>query len=318
MKENKLFSLYRSQKRNTIYMLSRLTYFVISSMKMSSFYRNCCTLLYFPSLLFAPSQFTTFALTTNIIFYNKDMAQRREYVDASGLRQDGRRREEARSIKIECGVVDGIALADGCCMLTWGLTKVKASVYGPKPVPRQDARSHEGVMNCEITMASFSKENRRVPRRGAECGEIAADILCALETVVDLTKFPNSQIDIRVEVLQSDGNEREAAMNAVSLALADANIPLYDLVVAVKAGLVGDDVLVDLSNAELAAATQTLHVVALAHNVERIAFLSNTKCLTEESLERLYRACEGSCAQIAASVTNQLRKHVESTLVRKN
>ena len=51
------------------------------------------------------------------------------------------------------------------------------------------------------------------------------------EQAIQCHLYPNSQIDITVMVLQTDGGTLCAAINAVTLALMDAGIPMRDFVV---------------------------------------------------------------------------------------
>ena len=57
-------------------------------------------------------------------------------------------------------------------------------------------------------------------------------------------------LDVFIEVLQADGGTRCAALTAASVALADAGIPMRDMVVAVAAGKVADTVILDVNNEE--------------------------------------------------------------------
>lgn len=50
--------------------------------------------------------------------------------------------------------------------------------------------------------------------------------------------FPRSQIDIYIQVLQSDGGDKVAAINASTLALIDAGVPMSDFVCACAAGCI--------------------------------------------------------------------------------
>jgi len=52
--------------------------------------------------------------------------------------------------------------------------------------------------------------------------------------------FPRTQIDIYLQVLQADGGTRCAAINAATLALMDAGIPMKDFVVACSAGYINN------------------------------------------------------------------------------
>jgi len=67
-----------------------------------------------------------------------------------------------------------------------------------------------------------------------------------LSSVVDLYEFPNSVVDVFVELPQTDAGTRCAGLCAASIALADAGIPMKDLVTAVAVGRVDDKVVVDL------------------------------------------------------------------------
>jgi len=49
---------------------------------------------------------------------------------------------------------------------------------------------------------------------------------------------PRSQIDISVLVLEQDGGVLQTAINAVTLALVDAGIPMNDYICATSSGLV--------------------------------------------------------------------------------
>ena len=56
--------------------------------------------------------------------------------------------------------------------------------------------------------------------------------------------------DIYVYITQADAGTRTAAINAAALALADAGIPMKDLVASVAVGKVSNKVCVDLDKAE--------------------------------------------------------------------
>lgn len=60
---------------------------------------------------------------------------RQEFVSPEGLRVDGRRPDELRAIN---GQLNVFAKADGSAALSFGSTRVMASVYGPREVRRFD------------------------------------------------------------------------------------------------------------------------------------------------------------------------------------
>ena len=72
----------------------------------------------------------------------------------------------------------------------------------------------------------------------------------ALTPDVVVKDFPKSAIDVHIEVLQANASTRCAALNAASMALADAGIHMKDLISCVAAGKVEDKLLLDVSGKE--------------------------------------------------------------------
>jgi len=62
--------------------------------------------------------------------------------------------------------------------------------------------------------------------------------------------FPRTAVDIFIEVLQADAGTRVAGIAAASLALADAGIPMRDLVSACAAGKIDGEIVLDLNKDE--------------------------------------------------------------------
>ncbi len=171
-----------------------------------------------------------------------------KFIDENGIRSDGRRANEIRDVKIEVGV---LSRADGSCYLEFGKNKVMAAVYGPREVhPRHQQKSNRAIVRYKYNMASFSVEDRKRPgpdRRSIEVSKVSRE---ALENQIFTEYFPKSAIDIFVEVLQADAGTRTAALNAASVALADAGIPMRSLVSACAVGKVDDTLVLDLNKNE--------------------------------------------------------------------
>jgi exosome complex component RRP41 len=67
-------------------------------------------------------------------------------INEKGLRLDGRKADELRSVKIEAGVLHR---ADGSCYLEWGGNKVYAAVYGPREaIPRHTQNPLRAIVNA--------------------------------------------------------------------------------------------------------------------------------------------------------------------------
>ena len=58
----------------------------------------------------------------------------------------------------------------------------------------------------------------------------------SLEPAIFSIMFPRTAIDIYIEIVQADGGTRCVGIIAASLALADAGVPLKDLVAGCAAG----------------------------------------------------------------------------------
>ena len=83
---------------------------------------------------------------------------------------------------------------------------------------------------CSVAAFAASGRVRRRPgdRRAVEA---ASALRQSLESAVLLRLYPNSEIEVHVQVLQSDGGALAAAVNAATLALIDAGVAMSDYVV---------------------------------------------------------------------------------------
>jgi len=169
-------------------------------------------------------------------------------IDENGRRLDGRRPDEMRPLKIEAGV---LKRADGSAYVEWGLNKVMAAVYGPREChPRHLQNPERALVQCHYNMASFSVDDRKRPGPDRRSHEISKIISEALTNVVFTEYFPRTSIDVYIEVLQANAGTRCAGLTAASVALADAGVPMRDLVAACAAGKVADTIVLDLGKEE--------------------------------------------------------------------
>lgn len=167
----------------------------------------------------------------------------------NGKRLDGRDVEDLRPLKITAGVLEK---ADGSCMVEWGLNKVIAAVYGPREVfPKHMTDLEKAIINCRYVMAPFcslEEHGRSGPnRRAIEIGKVAKHVF---ENIVLVNQFPKTQIEISMEILQSDGGTRVAGITAAAVALADAGIPVKDMVQGVSVGKIDGVQVVDVDKVE--------------------------------------------------------------------
>jgi exosome complex component RRP41 len=171
-----------------------------------------------------------------------------ELLNAEGRRIDGRRLDELRPISMKVGP---LTRADGSAYVEWGDNKVMAAVYGPREVhPRHLMQTQKAIIQCRYNMAAFSVDERKRPGQDRRSQEISKVITEAFESVVFTEEFPKTSIDIYIEVLQANAGTRCAGLVAASLALADAGIPMADLVASVAVGKVGGRIVLDLKKEE--------------------------------------------------------------------
>ena len=226
------------------------------------------------------------------------MSQKHEkLIDKKGLRLDGRKLDELRPIKIEVGVLSN---ADGSAYIEQGKNKILAAVFGPKELhPKHLALPDRMVLRCRYHMAPFSVQERKSPAPSRREIELSKVIREALEPSIFLEYYPRTGIDVFVEVLQADGGTRCASITAASLALADAGIPMRDLVVACAAGKVDDTIVLDLTDVEDKADGADVPL-ALMPNLNAITLLQMDGTLTLEEFEKAVNLALDGCKKIYA------------------
>lgn len=166
----------------------------------------------------------------------------------TSIRPDGRKNNELRKLTVEVGVLDR---PDGSARVRLGKNLAIAGVFGPREMhPKFLSKSDKAIVRVTYRMATFSvlDYKRSFPsRREKEISKVLSEAFEA----VSLTKyFPRSSVDIHVQIFESDGGTRTAAAIAISAALADAGIPVRDLIGGIATGLYKDEVCLDLNGEE--------------------------------------------------------------------
>lgn len=163
-------------------------------------------------------------------------------------RPDGRKPDELRPIKAKVGVVPN---ADGSAMFSTGDTIAIAAVYGPKKMhPQHQQNPEKAILRCNYNMISFSVADRIRPGPSRRSMEISKITEWALEPVLMLENYPNMVIDVHINIIQADAGTRCAGINAASMALAHAGIPMKGIVSSVSVGKLDKQLVVDLNKAE--------------------------------------------------------------------
>src|SRR5512136_985679 len=216
-------------------------------------------------------------------------------IDKKGLRLDGRKPEELRPLKLEVGVIPN---ANGSAYIEHGKNKILVGVYGPREVhPKHLSLQDRTVLKCRYHMAPFSVQERKSPAPSRREVELSKVIKQSLEPAVFLEYYPRTMIDVFIEVLQADGGTRCASITAAALALADAGIPMRDLVVACAAGKVDDKVVLDLMDTEDKLGGADVPV-AVMPNLNAVTLLQMDGILAPEEFEKAVNMAIEGCQKI--------------------
>jgi exosome complex component RRP41 len=214
----------------------------------------------------------------------------------NGKRIDNRLPKELRPIKFEVGALQR---ADGSCYVEHGGNKIMAAVYGPRAVhPRHLQQANRAIIRYRYNMASFSVEGRRRPgpdRRSVEISKVSRQ---AIDPVIIKEFYPRSTIDIFVEILQADAGTRSAGINAASVALADAGVPMRGLISSCAVGKVDDTVVLDLVKEEDNYGQADMPV-AMDVRTGEVTLLQMDGHLTLDEFEQALELGKIGCASIA-------------------
>jgi len=222
-----------------------------------------------------------------------------------GLRIDGRKLDELRPIRIQVGALHN---ADGSAFVEWGANKVMAAVYGPREVhPRHLQQNNKAVIQCKYNMAAFAVDERKRPGLDRRSQEISKVIGEAFESVVFAEEYPRTSIDIYIEVLQANAGTRCAGLVAASMALADAGIPMVDLLPAVAVGKIAGKIALDLKKEEDNFGDADLPM-ALVPQSGRLVLLQMEGHMTEEELSQALDLGVQGCRAIYEKMKQALRE----------
>ena len=228
-----------------------------------------------------------------------------ELIDSKGVRADGRKLDQLRPIKLEIGILDK---ADGSAYIEQGKNKILVAVYGPREAhPKHIALPDRAVIRCRYHMAPFSVYERKNPAPSRREHELSKVIRESLEPVVLTDLYPRTVIDLFVEILQSDGGSRCAGITGASLALADAGIPMRELVAACAIGKIEGKLALDLSDSEDKYGEADLPV-AYVPNANLVTLLQMDGELTTEEFNKGLEMAVEACKTIHTMQREALKK----------
>ncbi|MFR1052315.1 MAG: ribonuclease PH [Lachnospirales bacterium] len=188
-------------------------------------------------------------------------------------RIDGRKNDELRPVEIIPGINK---FAEGSCLIRCGNTHVLCCASVEERTPPHVPEG-EGWVTAEYSM--LPRANRERSKRdiaklklSPRSAEIQRLVGRSLRACVDMKKLGERSITVDCDVLQGDGGTRTASVTGgyVALALACRKLvangvltesPLVGTVTAVSAGIVDDELLLDLCYEEDSSAQVDLNCV---------------------------------------------------------
>ncbi|XP_062317088.1 exosome complex component MTR3 [Osmerus eperlanus] len=233
-------------------------------------------------------------------------------------RIDGRQRGQVdvRPVFVRCGLV---SQAKGSAYIEAGNTKLMCCVYGPKEIERKDELDMKcGRMMTDMRFAPFSCRERGSWIQGSEEKDLSLMLLESLRPGVRLHKYPRSQIEVNVMVLENDGSVLAHAVTCASLALADAGIEMYDLVLGCSIRQDGATYLIDPTCVEESSSTvasgsgenQGNLTVAFLPSLNQISGLQSDGEMDEETLTSGVRICIEGCFKLYPVIQQALSRAV--------
>ncbi|KAI0026621.1 ribosomal protein S5 domain 2-type protein [Vararia minispora EC-137] len=238
-----------------------------------------------------------------------------EILNDASLRSEGRRPTELRAPTFEV-VPGGADSADGSASASMGLTSVRVEVFGPREGRSRAQTLHDRAsVNVEVVWVAFGEAGRRRRGRGdRRVAELTSSLRDTFQPAILTALYPRAQIDIHVHILAHDGALLSTCINATSLALLSAGVPMRDLVAAVTAGVHGSTVLCDLTaleEADMPSAT-----VAVLPRSGKVALVGMETRLHVERFGEMFdvarRAAGVLCAEMRAVARGRAREILDA------
>ena len=231
---------------------------------------------------------------------------------SNGKRLDGRRLDEMRPFEVKAGILDR---AEGSGSFRTGNTYAIAAVYGPREMhPRHNQDPTKATLRCRYNMAPFSTTERVRPGPSRRSVEISKVIRGAFESSVFLEEYPKSVIDVFIEILGADASTRCAGINAAAVALADAGIPMKDMISSCSAGKVAGHLILDVSGSEDTEGEVDIPI-AYSCRTGQITLLQMDGIIPKEEFTKAMHMAVGGCKQIYEAQKKALKERFKGVQV---
>ena len=195
-------------------------------------------------------------------------------------------------------------------------------MYGPRPLSkRYQSLGGSALVLVEYRTATFGAIDRKRKSKGdRQSQERALWIQRTFQHAILTDQFPRSQIEIFVEIIQQDGSPVSAAINAITLALINAGIPMRDMVASCTLGLMDQKiVLVDLNNSEAENGAGSAQIcIATYIRPGRIALCEVESKVPVQAFEEACRLGTASCGEIASTLRSHIAEYADRMISSRN
>ena len=228
------------------------------------------------------------------------------------MRADQRQPGELRPVRIETGY---LRTAEGSALIEIGNTRVLCAATIEQSLPAWLRGSGKGWVTAEYAMLPRATVTR-TPRESAKgrlsgrSQEIQRLIGRSLRAVVDLSALGERSVILDCDVIQADGGTRTAAITGAFVALSQAlgslvqfgaleRNPIRDYVAAASVGIVGGEMLADLTYEEDSRAEVDMNVVMTGSGrfVEVQATAEQTP-FNDAQMQRLLELARGAIGEL--------------------
>ena len=241
------------------------------------------------------------------------------------LRPDGRRWNELRLLTAQTSTHPTF---DGSSHYSHGNTTILCTITGP--TESRNAQRREGparsnaAIEVEVRQAGFAGTDRkkRVGKGDRRVMEVQRLVGEAMETVCFVGLYPHSTINVTLHVLSLDGGLLAGCINAATLAMVDAGVPMRDYVCAVSCGLSPlapmtlrtgretRDPLLDLSGGE-ELEVPFLTVATVGKEGDRVVVLSLERRVAMEDVEGMLATGVDGCKRVREILDGVVRENGE-------
>jgi exosome complex component RRP46 len=216
------------------------------------------------------------------------------------------------SVVVETGI---LLLSDGSSQWKCGTTKVICSVSGPL-----EAKPRDEIPTAATLEIVFRPVIGLTTTREAVLQD---RVYCALSSVVMRNLHPRTLIQIVVQTLEP-GEPKEynvlelaAGINAASVALLDAGIPLQGLVIAVAVAIVNGKIIINPLEKDLASSSST-HAIAYEFrngDADRLLLCESTGLFSKQELLIAIDSAIPATKQVYSTVRDALEVKVKHDFI---